>query len=242
MICRLEWGVDGVRRAAKRCDAIVIVDTLSFSTGVTAAVHAGAIIIPTADIAGARQLAESMGAELAVKRHEVSVRAQYSLSPETLQNAENGAKIVLPSPNGARCSLAARGSPVVCAGALVNAAAVARYVFEQVGKAQCDVTIVACGEAFDPYHPETSIRFALEDLLGAGAISSHLNCEESPEILAAQAAFEAAKPNLHRELLACESGRELIEMGYPQDVEIAAQIDSLSVVAAFDGKKYSRTD
>jgi 2-phosphosulfolactate phosphatase len=236
--CRIEWRADGARRAATRGDAIVVVDTLSFSTGVSAAANAGAIVYPTADKAGASLFAGLIGAELAVRRKEVPDRGRFSLSPATLQHAEHGAKILLPSPNGARCSLAAQGSPIVCAGAIVNASAVAEFVQRWSTDSECDISLIACGEAQDPYNPQTTIRFALEDLLGVGAVARGLECGKSPEIRAAEAAFERAMPNLCNELLACESGRELIEMGYPQDVEFAARMDAYAIVGVFDGQKY----
>jgi 2-phosphosulfolactate phosphatase len=240
MFCRLEWGVDGARRAAKRGDAIVIVDTLSFSSGVTAAVARGAIVYPCADREAADKLAVSVGAEAAVKRKEVPSGGRFSLSPATLQLAEEGAKIALPSPNGARCSLAAQGSPVICAGAITNAAAVAEVIAQEAESDKCDISLIACGEARDPYNPQSSIRFALEDLLGAGAIARMLICDKTPEIRAAEAAFDAALSNLLPELLACESGQELIEMGYPQDVEFASRFNAIDAVAVFDGERYTR--
>ena len=239
MICRLEWGIRGARRAAQRGDIVVIVDTLSFSTTVTTAVAAGAHIIPTFDKANSAEYAERMGAEAAVSRKDVPAKGRFSLSPLTMLEATEKQRIVLPSPNGARCSLAGAGSPMVCAGTIVNARAAASLIQEKAIDIGCDVSLIACGEAEDPYNPDAAIRFALEDFLGAGAVAGHLDAEKSPELRAAEAAFGVAVSNILNELLGCESGKEMAGTGFRRDVEFAAHADSIEAVAVFDGEKYS---
>src|SRR5690349_24233693 len=87
--CRLDWGRRGVRQAAERGDILVIVDTLSFSTAVITAVHAGGFIYPCSPEEDAAALARQIGAEVAVHRYQVP---------------QAGTRIVLVSPNGATCS------------------------------------------------------------------------------------------------------------------------------------------
>ena len=60
-----------------------------------------------------------------------------------------------------------------------------------------------------------SLRPAVEDLVGAGAILAALDpAQPSPEAVTAVAAFQAAAPDLGRFLAGCASARELSEQGF----------------------------
>jgi energy-coupling factor transporter ATP-binding protein EcfA2 len=86
------------------------------------------------------------------------------------------------------------------------------------------------------------IRFALEDLLGAGAIIAALkNLSSSPEAKAARATFLGAKPQLLMRLLACGSGLELIDKGKEADVHYAALLNSLTVAPRLTDGIFSNT-
>ena len=198
---RFDWGQDGAARAGVRGDTVVIVDTLRFSTTVAAHVAAGALVEP---------------------RHWKDGADTTLLSP---RSAGVRGLVALASPNGAMCCRAASesGAGAVFAGALVNASAVAAAV----GALQTPITVIACGERW----PDGSLRFAIEDLLGAGAIVAALrNLSSSPEAKAARAAFLGAKKQLMARLLACGSGIELIEKGKEADVRYAAQLDFLTAI------------
>jgi 2-phosphosulfolactate phosphatase len=210
---RLDWGVAGVRRAVARGDAIVIVDVLSFCTCVAVAVDRGIEIVPYSgpDAAAA---AREHKALLAGKRG-----ATLSLSPASMLNAPENSRVLLPSPNGSACCVAAAGAPLVVLGALVCAKASV-----EAASRGLPITVIAAGERW----PDDSLRFAVEDLIGAGAVLAHLPGPLSPEAQAAVAAFERAAPDLGAELATCGSGIELIERGYADDVSIAARLDAYS--------------
>jgi 2-phosphosulfolactate phosphatase len=71
------------------------------------------------------------------------------------------------------------------------------------------------------------LRPSLEDWLGAGAILSHLDTTDlSPESVAARTAFEAARAGVPDMIRGCASGRELIERGWAEDVDLAVELDS----------------
>jgi phosphosulfolactate phosphohydrolase-like enzyme len=59
----------------------------------------------------------------------------------------------------------------------------------------------------------------------AGAISSHLDLDKSPEAQACEAAFRSVRDSLEETLLHCGSGLELCENGYAVDVLHAARLD-----------------
>jgi 2-phosphosulfolactate phosphatase len=71
----------------------------------------------------------------------------------------------------------------------------------------------------------------MEDMVGAGAILAALHpTAPSPEAIAAITVYAAAAAALLPFVAACSSGRELTELGYAGDVEIAAQLDASEAV------------
>ncbi|HEY7643573.1 MAG TPA: 2-phosphosulfolactate phosphatase [Hyphomicrobiales bacterium] len=212
-----EWGAEGARKFGEFAGALVIVDVLSFSTCVDIAVGRGATVYPVADDCGAAaRMARTVGAELAGPRG--SREHRFSLSPASLSEIEAGAKLVLPSPNGSAISAAARTVPVL-AGCLRNARAVARKA-AAIARGS-PVAVIPAGERW----PDGSLRPAIEDLIGAGAIIEELRLPCSPEAEIARLAFRSARPAIADLLRGCTSGRELIDRGYPHDVEAAIELN-----------------
>jgi 2-phosphosulfolactate phosphatase len=223
---RFDWGEQGLRALAPGTDVLVIVDVLSFSTAVEVAVARGAAVLPfpSRDQAAAGAFAQSESATLAVPRQLVSQTQPYSLSPASLQHLPPSTRLVLPSPNGSALSrIAAEHGRTVLAGCLRNASAVAaaaRHAGSTIG-------VIAAGERW----PDGSLRPALEDLVGAGAILTALDASaRSPEAEVAAAAFRHAQRDVRHYLEHCVSGRELIELGFTDDVRLAAALDVSRVV------------
>jgi 2-phosphosulfolactate phosphatase len=227
---QFEWGEAGIRRLAPHADVVVIVDVLSFATAVDVAVGRGATIYPCRwRDDRAMTLAERVGAVLADGRSTDDRGVPYSLSPVSLREIPAGTRLVLPSPNGATLTLlAAELGAVVVTGCLRNAAAVATAC-RVLGQ---NVAVVAAGERWQEADDQTgSLRPAVEDLVGAGAVLTALQpTNPSPEAVAAMAAFRAATLDLDRFLAGCASGRELRERGFGQDVGMAAQLNVSSTV------------
>lgn len=211
---RFDWGERGLDAIGPGCGLIVIVDVLSFCTSVDVALARGAQVLPfSGDCAAALQFAVSRGAVVAGKR---SLHAP-SLSPASLTSISPGTRLVLPSPNGATlCLRAAEIGPTVTA-CLRNAAAVATYSRSVPGP----VAVIACGERWG----DGSLRPAFEDLVGAGAVIFHLGNNRSPEAQVARDTFRTVKRNLRDLIRGCTSGRELLERGFEQDVDLAAECD-----------------
>ena len=134
-----------------------------------------------------------------------------------------------------RLDLAAElpGHPAaIVAGSLTNATAVARWALErQGGKGdRFFVAVIAAGETRD----DGTIRFALEDLLGAGAIIDALADNGidycSPEAAAASAAFTGLRNATGHLVGASGSGRELAELGRRSEVDDAIRVNSVDAV------------
>ena len=231
----LEWGPPAVE-ALDGVQIAVVVDVLSFTTTLSVAADAGAVVLPHPWREGADEFAQTHDAILAVGRSRAG-EGQISLSPAAMRaHARIGMRIVLPSPNGATLAhhLADRG--VRCVGAsLRNAAAVADWIADQQPSR---VAVIPAGERW----PDDSLRPAVEDLWGAGAVVAALVRRgvgpASAEARVAAAAF-AALDGPAAALRDCASGRELIDAGFADDVEIAAEVDTSRAVPVLDGPAFT---
>lgn len=231
---RFGWGPNGLRRLAPHSDVVVVVDVLSFSTSVDIALGRGVVVLPYRWHDGSEaEFAKEHNAEVAQRTR--APEQGWSLSPASLNQAPAGLRLVLPSPNGSALTFGAAeaGAATVHVACLRNAAAVAQATADAG-----TIAVIAAGErwrgATGPLRP------ALEDQLGGGAVLSALaglgRTSASPEAKAAQAAFEAAKADdLTRWIEQCGSGVELIDKGYPQDVALAAALNTSQVVPTLAG-------
>jgi 2-phosphosulfolactate phosphatase len=210
----VEWGLDGLLARLDQTDVYVIVDVLSFSTCVDVALEQGAHIVPSREGPEAWELARELGAELATRRGRMG---SYTLSPVSFYEIPAGSTVVLPSANGATLCLETADIPTFTA-CLRNSTAVAGAAV-QIGRR---VTVVAAGERW----PNGSLRPALEDWIGAGAVVARMAANKSPEALAAEAAFTAARGRLVKTLMATPTGQELVYRGFEADVHCAAELDA----------------
>ncbi|HEU4676051.1 MAG TPA: 2-phosphosulfolactate phosphatase [Motilibacteraceae bacterium] len=231
----LEWGPAGARLLAARCDVLVVVDVLSFTTALTVAAARGVTVWPYgSDVrggaaGGAEALADAVGAQLA---HGRSASGGPTLSPASLLHLPEGSRLVLPSPNGSAIAHAAVADGATVVGAsLRNSAAVARWLVAREGRQR--VGLVPAGER----HGDGTLRPCYEDLLGAGTLLgrlAELGALGAISPLAAAARAGAAEP---LPLASCPSGVELVERGFARDVELAGQVDVDDVVPVLvDGR------
>ncbi|MGU3357725.1 2-phosphosulfolactate phosphatase [Microbacterium sp. M4A5_1d] len=132
------------------------------------------------------------------------------------------------SRNGAAIAGAASDS-VVLLGCLRNADAVAAAVLaeQQRRGARTSIAVIAAGELAGP-EGETELRFAVEDLLGAGAVVDALSRlgidHTSPEAAVACESFRGLGGAVRHLLTASGSAQELLERGLRDDALAAAQI------------------
>lgn len=168
-----------------------------------------------------------------------------------------GGSVMLPFPpdfapgtdeaNGSRLACAARGlgDARILAGALRNASATARFA-KTIAGPDGVISVIAAGE--QPLGGPDRVRFAFEDLVGAGAILCALDFSGavggarcSPEASTARAAFNFARPRLFHHLSECVSGRELIACGREDDVAASAAHDVTVIVAELVGNEFVGT-
>lgn len=138
--------------------------------------------------------------------------------------------------NGAAVAEAAsESSATVLLGALRNPAGVARAVLavQQERGSRASVAVIACGE-LESRSPDASLRFGVEDLLGAGAVIAALSDigidHSSPDAAVAGEGFRALRGAARHLLTASGSGRELDDLGRRDEVLAAAAVDAASVV------------
>lgn len=172
-----------------------------------------------------------VGAELVGADADVIVVVDVLSSP-------SGSDVALGS--GRESTLSAPGA-VIVAGSLRNRTAVAEWVLARQAEKgdRFAVAVIAAGETRE----DGSIRFAVEDLLGAGAIIDALAALGidycSPEAAAACAAFTGLRGAVGHLLSASASGKELIEGGHTADIEFAAEVDSSPVVPVLREYRFS---
>jgi 2-phosphosulfolactate phosphatase len=235
---RFEWGPSGAAHLAAGAACLVVVDVLSFTTAVAIVVGRGTTVFPYPwDDAGARDFASGHDAELAVRRREVSDTHPWSLSPAVLSRAPVTPRLVLPSPNGSTIASglgAGLGSglgsgPTVVAACLRNASSVGRWLLAHgYGTSGRPAVVVASGERW----PDGSLRPALEDALGAGAVLGHLKaagCSLSTEAESMATLYDATG-DVGRAIRSCGSARRLTAAGYGGDVDVAAVVDCDQIV------------
>jgi 2-phosphosulfolactate phosphatase len=214
-----EWGEQGLEHAKDATDVFVIVDVLSFTTCVDVAASRGALVFPYRWMdMSSNDFAQTIGGILGVSTR----KEGFSLSPSSLLDIPAGTRLVLPSPNGSTLSVLASEKPTL-AGCLRNARAVARAAMRFGDR----ITVIAGGERW----PDGSLRPAVEDWLGAGAVITHLQEERiteadfSPEAELAARSYQSALPDLDALLRGCYSGQELIGKGRLPDIQLAAQLN-----------------
>ena len=232
---RMEWGPVGAEAVAAAGGTAVVVDVLSFTTTLTVAVERGIEVFPFGwKDARATAYAATRDAVLAVGRRAAGP-GEVSLSPSSVRAATGVDRLVLPSPNGSSIAFGLAGTGATVLGAsLRNRAAVARWLVARPGP----VAVVAAGERW----PDGSLRPAVEDLWGAGAVIAALadlgQDDLSAEARVAADAFRAVERDVGRALHESASGRELAEGGFAGDVDAAGELDRSDVVPVLSGESF----
>jgi 2-phosphosulfolactate phosphatase len=212
---RFDWGAPGVARLSPHGRTFVIVDVLRFSTAVETGLSHGLVVQPER-----WPMPRSAGAPSDAYVADGSVAGGPSLSPASLLLLPPGARVVLPSLNGATCALAAADTgAAVVAGSLRNASAVAKFV----SRGEPPIGIIAAGDLAS----DGTMRPAVEDILGVAAILRLLQGTRSPEAAVAEAAFSAEPIGLVRD---SASARQLASVGHGEDADWAAQLDASDCV------------
>jgi 2-phosphosulfolactate phosphatase len=212
----------------------VVLDVLRATTTIlTALANGAARVIPCGDIERARQAAALCG-ETALtggERGGVAIPGfDLDNSPASYAAERVRAKtVVLTTTNGTAALLRSRSAARILIGALVNR----RALTNELRRERRNIHLVCAG---------TDGRVTAEDLLAAGAIAVELEVETGRSTSrddltqVAKALWReesASSERLLAALRASRGGRNLVELGFDADIELAAQVDSLDLVGEY---------
>jgi len=208
----LGMGVHGALEARARGGVVVMIDALRASATMIAALDMGmAAVKPVAsaeECIGDVTVGERGGRKLPNCRHNNSPL-------ELMRHDYKGKTLAFTSTNGAECVLSAAGpDSIVLVGSTLNRRAVAGAAARLARKRGVPITLLMAGR---------NNQYAVEDALAAGEIARALPEARLHGELPSTAALEA-------DFCASDSGRNLIALGYADDVRFCAQLDRCQVV------------
>ena len=215
----IDVGVGGALRAKERGDMVVVVDALRASATIIFALASGA-----SSVHPVLNVDECVGEVTAGERGGKKLpNVDYSNSPTELLNASlKGKKLILTTTNAIECLKAAGGlDNVVLVGSVVNASAVARVVRDLVKRTGRNVTLLAAGRNNVP---------VVEDIIGVSEIARRL---DSYVLRGIYGLYNST--NLEADFLNSESGRNLVQLGYANDVIFCSKLDTYNIVPIFNG-------
>ncbi len=214
-------------RAVVRGDVVVVIDVLRASSSVIVVLARGAAgVIPVKTVKEARKIA-AHHSELILAGERRGVRPpgfDYGNSPAAFSRLDlDGKRLILTTTSGTAAVSRACGAKHVLIGAFLNARSVAEAASTMAGEEDCGVTLALAGERGG---------FSLEDFLGAGAIASYFpeDAAFSDAVQAALLAYRGAEDSLLDTVKRGSHGRDLISIGFAEDVELCAQLDRYPVV------------
>jgi 2-phosphosulfolactate phosphatase len=217
---------------------VFVIDILRATTSMCAAMTSGAkAIIPAASTEEALRLAQTIGSDdvlLAGERNCVRIDGfQLGNSPlEMTEAAVRGRTLILNTTNGTRALLACQGAAAVypaCAGNLSLAAEKAREALAEGG-----VLVVCAGR---------DGAFSLDDAYAAGRlVSAALGGPRARRGLndAARASLDLVRrygDDWERPLRRSRAGRELIRLGFAEDVKASARLDAYPTLPIFHERR-----
>ncbi|MBU0982726.1 MAG: 2-phosphosulfolactate phosphatase [candidate division Zixibacteria bacterium] len=215
---------------------VVVIDILRCSTSICAMLAAGAKgVIPTERPGEAGEMWSKLGADSAVlagERGGVKVENfQYGNSPlEFTPETVGGKNVVLCTTNGTKAFVSTQKGGLVLSGALVNISRVS----EAVARRGKDLVVVCSG---------TEGGFSIEDTLCGGLLIHQLTTVHKLSLTLNDAGslavllYRANQTSLAKAIAQGEHGRFLASIGFADDVRVAAEVDSMPVLAVMrDGR------
>lgn len=218
---------------------VFVIDILRAATSMCAALTAGArAVVPVGSTEEALRLAQTLGAAetvLAGERNALPIPGfAVGNSPrEMTPEAVRGKTVIMTTSNGTGTLLAVASSPQVYVTCAANFTAVSTRAHEAWVN-QEDILVVCAGR---------ENRFALDDAYCAGRlVEAAMGGGRGRKGLndAAIAALDLVRRygrKWERPLTASRAGRELVELGFKDDLTDAARVDAYPVLAQFQNRR-----
>jgi 2-phosphosulfolactate phosphatase len=219
--------------------AVFVIDILRATTAMCAALSHGAkAIIPVASTEEALRLAQTIGSTdvlLAGEKECVRIPGfQLGNSPlEMTEQAVRGKTIIVTTSNGTKALLACQGASAVYPMAAVNLSATAEKARE-VLESERHILIVCAGREG---------TFSLDDAYCAGRLTAAVLGDRAPRRGLNDAAIACLDlvrrygSNWKRPLAYSRAGRELIRLGFGDDLRDAARQDAYPVLPHFHERR-----
>lgn len=211
---------------------VVVFDVLRATTTMAAALSAGVKEIRVFGSTGAaRDAARAADGVLLCGEEKCLPPDGFHLgnSPGAFESALHRDRTVnMSTTNGTRAILAAQSARRMFTGAIVNAGAVAKALWESIGSTGVgvDVLLLCSG---------TNGQIAAEDAIGAGAVLHALRPQGPVRLVSdvariAEDLFAANRADLAGALRNTRGGQNVVDAGLEADIDFAARLDALDVV------------
>lgn len=216
---------------------IIVIDVLRSSTTITIALSNGAReIIPVESIENAVKISGSLFGDVTLRGGERNGKMiqGFNLGNSPLEYTEptvKGKSIIFCTTNGSVAMYKSRFALHLAVGSFVNMSRVIEFI-KEVGS---DFLLICSGRA------NAFSNFSLEDAVCAGMMVHSLEggqgspLELTDSALAAQALYKTYGRSLLKMMKNAEHGRYLIEIGFLEDIKIAATVDSYPVLPVLGG-------
>ena len=216
---------------------VVVIDVLRSSTTIAVALSNGAReIIPVESIENAVKISGSLFGEVTLRGGERNGKMiqGFNLGNSPLEYTEamvKGKSIIFCTTNGSVAMHRSRFARHLAVGSFVNVSTVVAFMKE----IKADFLLVCSGRA------NAFSNFSLEDAVCAGMMVHKLSQEESLNLeltdssLAALALQKTYGRTILKMMKNSDHGRYLIEIGFLEDIKLAAQVDSYPVIPVLSG-------
>ena len=216
---------------------IIVIDVLRSSTTIAVALNNGAReIIPVESIENAVKISGSLFGDVTLRGGERNGKTiqGFNLGNSPLEYTEatvKGKSIIFCTTNGSVAMYKSRFAQNLAVGSFVNIARVLEFIRE----VHQDFLLICAGRA------NAFSNFSLEDSVCAGMMVQTLVADKSLGIeltdsaLAAQVLFKSFGKSLLKMMKTAEHGKYLIELGFLEDIKIAAAVDSYPILPVLSG-------
>ena len=230
---------DGLTHGAVHGRTVFVIDILRATTTMCAAMSNGAkAIIPVSSTEEALHLAQTIGSKdvlLSGERNCVRIPGFHlGNSPlEMKKDVVRGKTLILTTSNGTKALLACHGAGAIFLAAAANLSSAAERAREALAANQ-RILIVCAGRtgAFALDDAYCAGRLAAE-ILGGTKLRSGLN----DAALASLALVRRYGDNWDRPLRSSRSGRQLLRLGFAEDIRDASRLDAYPVSLQFHDRR-----